>query len=177
MRSSYKIVDKDGIYFVSSSIIEWIPVFTHERYFRILTDSLNFCRIEKDLKNYYYLILDNHFHLIVSHPELSDVVRSLKGFTADIILNELKNDKCKWKLDLMKYYKKQHKKTTYQVWQEGFHPQMISSVEMLNQKVEYIHYNPVKRYFVNKPEDWKFSYENNKNWDGSIIIELDEVEV
>ena len=102
MRSSYKIVDKDGIYFVSSTIIEWISVFTHEKYFRILTDSLNFCRMEKDMKIYYYVILDNHYHLIVSHPKLSDVMRSLKGFTADRILDELKNDKCKWKLDLMK---------------------------------------------------------------------------
>ena len=54
---------------------------------------------------------------------------------------------------------------------------MISSVEMLNQKVEYIHYNPVKRGVVNKPEHWKYSSANNKNWDGSIIIELDEVVV
>ena len=177
MRSSYKIVDNEGIYFVSSTIIEWISVFTQEKYFKILTDSLNFCRIEKDMKIYYYVILDNHFHLIVSHPKLSDVMRSLKGFTADIILDELKNDKCKCKLDLMKYYKKQHKQTTFQVWQEGFHPQMISSVEMLNQKVEYIHYNPIKRGFVNKPEHWKYSSVNNKNWDGSIIIKLDEVEI
>ena len=177
MRSSYKIIDNDGIYFVSSTIIEWIPVFTHEKYFKILTDSLNFCRTEKDLKIYYYVILDNHFHLIVSHSKLSDIMRSVKGFTADIILDELKNDKYKWKLDLMKFYKKKHKQTTFQVWQEGFHPQMISSVEMLNQKVEYIHYNPVKRGFVNKPEHWKYSSAKNKNWDGSIIIELDEVEV
>jgi len=93
MRSSYKIVDNEGIYFVSSTIIEWISVFTQEKYFKILTDSLNFCRIEKDMKISYYVILDNHFHLIVSHPKLSDVMRSLKGFTADIILDELKNDK------------------------------------------------------------------------------------
>ena len=151
MKSSYKVVDLSGIYFVSSTIIEWIPIFTSEKYFRIIINSLNFCKTEKDLKLFYYVIMDNHFHLIVSHPKLSDVMRSLKGYTADRILDELKNDNYKWKYDLMKFYKKKHKITNYQIWQEGFHPQMISSVEMLNQKIEYVHYNPVKRGFVNNP--------------------------
>ncbi len=30
MRSSYKVVEENGIYFVSSTIVEWIPIFTHE---------------------------------------------------------------------------------------------------------------------------------------------------
>ena len=177
MRSSYKVVESNGIYFVSSTIIEWIPIFTSEKYFRIIIDSLNFCKTEKDLKLFCYVIMDNHFHLIVSHPKLSDVMRSLKGYTADRILDELKNDNYKWKFDLMKFYKKKYKITNYQIWQEGFHPQMISSVEVLNQKIEYIHYNPVKRGFVNNPQDWKYSSVNNKDWDDSIIIELDELEI
>jgi len=48
MRSSYKIIDKEGIYFVSSTIIEWIPIFTHEKYFRFLIDSfLTFAELKK----------------------------------------------------------------------------------------------------------------------------------
>ncbi len=176
MRSSYKIVDSDGIYFVSSTIVEWIPIFTQENYFNIITDSLNFCKLKKDLKIYFYVIMDNHFHLIVKHPELSDVMRSLKGFTADKILDELHKDRYKWKLDLLKYYRKKHKSTNYQVWQEGFHPQLINSDEMLAQKVEYLHFNPVKRGFVNNPEDWKYSSANNLNWDGSVIVEMDELD-
>ena len=176
MRSSYKIVDPDGMYFVSSTIVEWIPIFTRERYYQIITNSLNFCKSEKDLKIHYYVIMDNHFHLIVKHPKLSDVMRSLKGFTADKILEELHQDQYKWKLDLLKYYRRRYKSTNYQVWQEGFHPQLISSDKMLAQKVEYLHFNPVKRGFVNNPEDWKYSSANNRNWDGSIIIELDEME-
>jgi len=34
---------------------------------------------------------------------------------------------------------------SFQVWQEGFHPQMIQRTEVLNQKLEYIHNNPVRR--------------------------------
>ncbi len=176
MRSSYKVVEENGIYFVSSTIVEWIPIFTHEKYFKIIIDSLNYCKSEKKLKMYFYVIMDNHFHLIVKHPKLSDLMRSLKGFTTDRILEQLNEDKNKWKLDLFKYYRKKFKVTNYQVWQEGFHPQLISSNKMLAQKMEYLHYNPVKRGFVNNPEDWKYSSANNRNWDGSLIVELDEIE-
>ncbi|MCD4818961.1 MAG: transposase [Candidatus Cloacimonetes bacterium] len=166
MRSSYKVIEKDGFYFVSSTIVEWIPIFTHHKYFKIIIDSLNFCRLEKGLKLYFYVIMDNHFHLIVKHPQLSDIMRSFKGFTADKILEELHKDKSKWKLNLFSFYRKKYKSTNYQVWQEGFHPKLISSDRMLAQKVEYLHNNPVKRGFVNSPEDWKFSSANNRNWDG-----------
>jgi len=176
MRSSYKVVEENGIYFVTSTIVEWIPIFSHGKYFRIIVDSLNYCKSEKDLKIYFYVIMDNHFHLVVKHPKLSDLMRSLKGFTADKTLEELHRDKNKWKLDLFRYYRKKYKSTNYQVWQEGFHPQLISSNKMLAQKVEYLHYNPVKRGFVNNPEDWKYSSANNRYWDGSPIIELDEIE-
>ncbi|MDO9576956.1 MAG: hypothetical protein Q7J16_03645 [Candidatus Cloacimonadales bacterium] len=175
MRSTYRITDPDGWYFVSSTIVEWIPIFTHEKYFKIITDSMNFCKKEKKLSIFYYVIMDNHFHMILKHPELSDVMRSLKGFTADKILEELERDNKKWILDLLHYYRK-NKSTHYQVWQEGFHPQLMNSNEMLAQKVEYLHFNPVKRGFVNNPEDWRYSSANNRDWDGSIIIELDELE-
>ncbi len=41
--------------------------------------------------------------------------------------------------------------------QEGFHPKLIESENVLKQKVEYIHYNPVKRGLVNKPDYCKYS--------------------
>jgi hypothetical protein len=31
MRSRYKITEKDGVYFVTSTIVEWIPVFTSKK--------------------------------------------------------------------------------------------------------------------------------------------------
>ena len=72
MRSRYKITDQDGIYFITSTIVEWLPVFTNLPYFQIIIDSLKFCIKSKALKLYAYVILDNHFHLIVSGFQLSE---------------------------------------------------------------------------------------------------------
>jgi hypothetical protein len=40
MRSSYKILNKDAAFFDTSTIVEWIPVFTTEKYFKIVTDTM-----------------------------------------------------------------------------------------------------------------------------------------
>ncbi len=80
MRSRLKILTDDGIYFVTSTIINWIPVFSSDKYYSIIIDALNFYKRNKDLKIYSYVILDNHFHLIVSHKDLSLIMQSLKIF-------------------------------------------------------------------------------------------------
>ena len=66
MRDRYKILEENGIYFVTSTIIEWIPIFTQKVYFDIVIETLKFCKKNKGLQLYAYVIMDNHFHLIVS---------------------------------------------------------------------------------------------------------------
>jgi hypothetical protein len=43
----------------------------------------------------------------------------------------------------------------------GSHPQLIQNEEMMRQKLEYIHYNPVKRGFVDEPTHWRYSSARN----------------
>ncbi len=130
MRSRYKITDKNGIYFITSTIVQWIPVFTTKAYFDILIQSLRFSQQRKRLQLFGYVILDNHFHLIVGGPNLSRSITDIKKFTARQIIDQLKQDQKAWLLNQLAYYKKRHKVDShYQVWQEGFHPQLIVSDE------------------------------------------------
>ena len=86
MRDRYKILDKEGVYFITSTIVEWLPVFTSKVYFDILIDSMKYCIQEKALNLYAYVILEDHFHLIVSAMNLSETISSLKKFTARKII-------------------------------------------------------------------------------------------
>jgi REP element-mobilizing transposase RayT len=45
----------------------------------------------------------------------------------------------------------------YQVWKGGFHPKQVFNDEVMWQKLEYIHNNPVKRGYVEKQEEWRYS--------------------
>ena len=75
------------------------------------------------------------------------------------------------------FYKEKYKKDSeYQVWQEGFHPQMITEEEVFRQKVEYIHHNPIKRGFVEQAEHWVYSSARNY-FAGDGCIEIDLIEI
>jgi len=175
MRTTYKIYEKDALYFITSSIIENIPIFLNETMFNILINSFKFCRMEKGLKLYVYVVMDNHFHSIVSSDNLINIIRDIKRHIAKKIIESIKSMSSSWLLNQIEFWKKDFKHDShYQIWQEGYHPQQIFNDEILFQKIEYIHNNPVKRGFVSKPEDWKYSSARNFAGDSSII-ELDSL--
>ncbi len=176
MRNSYKITAKDGVYFLTSTIIEWLPVFTSKIYFEIIIDSLKYCQQKMDLKLYAYVILDNHFHLVVSAANLAKVLSSLRKFTAHQIIEQLKNDDKNWLLNQLAFYKKPGKtESIHQVWQEGMHPQLIKDQAMFNQKVEYIHYNPIKRGLVDESIHWRYSSARNYILNDHSIIQICDI--
>ncbi len=49
----------------------------------------------------------------------------------------------------------------YQCREEGSHPQLIPNEEVLRQKLDYIHENPVKRGYVDDPLHWRNSSARN----------------
>ena len=73
-------------------------------------------------------------------------------------MDYLDNQNAKTILDQLAFYKKAHKtETQYQFWQEGVHPELLQSEDMVRQKINYIHQNPVKRGYVDLPEHWRYS--------------------
>ena len=175
MRSRYKFVRENGVYFITSTIVEWISVFTHKDYFDIIAQSLKFCRENKGLKIYAYVILENHVHLVASAENISYIIMDLKKFTAREIIDKAKDDDNKWLLNQFEFYKKKHKSNSqYQVWQEGVHPQLIETEDILRQKIEYIHNNPVLRGYVAKPEYWVYSSASNYFLDKGVL-DIDKI--
>jgi putative transposase len=174
MRSRYKIIDEGQVYFITSTIIQWIPLFISEKYFEIIIESLKFCRKEKGLKIYAYVILENHFHLIVSGDKLETIIQSFKRHTAKKILENIRNDNKDWLLNQLSFYKLKHKKNSeHQLWQEGYHPELILTDEIFTQKVNYIHFNPVRRGYVSDPSHWKYSSAEIIMNGGKGVLEID----
>jgi REP element-mobilizing transposase RayT len=158
MRTRYRVHDSSLSHFVTATIVEWLPVFTTGATCDILVDSLHFCREHKALKIYAWVVLDNHFHAILAAPDLGTVLAELKRFTARRILEQLRADGREWLLNQLHYFRAAHKThSEHQVWQEGSHPQSIRSDEMMLQKLEYLHNNPVKRGLVLAAEHWRYS--------------------
>jgi putative transposase len=173
MRSRYTIREPDFPYFITCTVVNWIPLFTRKPYFDLLLDSLRFCRREKGLKVHAYVILDNHLHLVAAGPDLAGTIRDFKSYTAKVLIAQLEQDQKIWVLNLLRYHKKPAKiKSDYQIWQEGYHPQQIISEAILIQKIDYLHHNPVRAGLVARPEDWLYSSARHYTG-GSSIMDVD----
>lgn len=175
MRTRYKIFDSNAPYFVTFTTVEWIPIFTSEKYCDIIIDSFSFCREHKSTKVHAFVIMDNHLHVILSCSNLPGVVRDIKSFTARELIASIKSDNKTWLLNQLEFYKGKSKtESKYQLWQEGYHPEEIFSEKIFVQKAEYIHNNPVKRGLVRVPEHWKYS--SACNYIGATgVIDIDRL--
>ncbi len=168
MRSRYQAKQPDTAYFVTSTVVEWLPVFTTATRCDILVEALTYCREHKALRITAWVILDNHFHAILSAPDLPRVMADLKRHTARRIIEHLQAERGEWLLTLLRTHRAPHKtESQYQFWQEGFHPQAIIHDKMMEQKRDYLHQNPVKRGLVAKPEDWRYS--SAHEWDDKAV--------
>ena len=156
-RSRYKFADPALPHFVTCTVLHWIPVFTRPATVDIILDSLRYLSKE-GLKVYAYVILENHLHLVVQSGQLDRDMARFKSYTSRCLIRYLAEHNVSRVLEQLAFYKKAHKNDrAYQFWQEGVHPEWIQSDDMMRQKVEYIHENPVKRGYVDKAEHWRYS--------------------
>jgi len=49
----------------------------------------------------------------------------------------------------------------YQFWQNGYHPIELDTVFVIDQRLNYIHENPVRAGFVLSAEEYKYSSARN----------------
>lgn len=171
-RSRYKITEPQQAHFLTMTINHWLPVFTRPDTVNIVLDCWKYLQENTNMKLYAYVILENHLHFIAESKDLNKQVQQFKSYTARQIIDYLKGNQVKHLLKQMVYHKKAHKtQSIYQVWEEGTHPQLIQNVDMLRQKIDYIHHNPVKRGYVEKAEHW--CYSSARNYQGKAgLIEI-----
>jgi REP element-mobilizing transposase RayT len=169
-RSRYKIFENNFPYFVTGTIVDWLPLFSKPDLVQILLDTLAFLQKMDRMILYAYVMMENHIHLIASSSNLSKELGDFKSFTARKIIDHLKEQHMDGILNKLAEEKQTFKHDrTYQFWQEGSHPQLIQSHDMMIQKVEYIHNNPVKRGYVADPIHWRYSSAGNYH-DGIGLI-------
>ena len=160
-RSRYRFADANLPHFMTCTALHWIPIFTRQETAGIVLDSLRYLQRE-GLILFAYVILENHFHIIAQSSQLSRDIARLKSYTAKQLIAYFIKNQVSAILEQLAFYKKAHKgERTYQVWQEGVHPEWIQNEIMMRRKVEYIHNNPVERGYVDKPEHWRYSSARN----------------
>jgi putative transposase len=156
----YKIHAGVGVYFVTFTVVEWLPVLIDEPPCKIITDSLNYCSTNKNLRINAYVIMPNHLHAVVFDADhdgerLKHTLDDLRKFTGRQLL-EYCSQSAPWPYgEIFRKHAGQDRERRF--WQPTQHPEGITTEKFWQQKVDYIHMNPCRKGLVRQPEDWRFS--------------------
>jgi len=169
MSDKYKIRDNDKAYFLTSTIVGWIDVFTRPNHKMLIVDSLKHCIKNKGLTIYAWCLRSSHLHMICRAEKgnnLSDILRDFKTFTSKKIIEQIENEPESRREWMLEYFSKacEHLKSgqKYKVWLDGNHAEEISTNKFLYEKLEYIHNNPVKDQIVENA--WDYLYSSARNY-------------
>jgi len=164
MSHKYKFQNPEGLYFVTCTAINWIDIFTREEYSQIIIESLDYCRKQLGMQIFAWCLMPSHLHLVIRvqgyKPEL--IMGRFKEFTSKKIQLAVKHNPHESRKDwLVLMFEKAALESSNvkngKFWQAGNHPIELWSPDVISQKVEYIHMNPVEAGLVFEAQCWKYS--------------------
>lgn len=164
MSRAYKFHNPEGLYFITFATVAWVDVFTRRDYKDILVESLRFCQREKGLLLYAWVVMSNHVHLIAAARDghrLQDIMRDLKKYTSKQMLKAIAEhpgeSRKEWMLRMFREAGEANSNNKdFQFWQQHNKPIELSSNEMIERYVNYLHENPVKAGYVELAEDYVY---------------------
>jgi len=164
MSRQYKFHNKEGLYFVSFATVYWIDVFVRDIYNSTIVDNLNFYSREKGMEIFCWCIMPSHIHLIFRDRfmEPEKLLGRFKSYTSKALQHAIMANESESRKEWMLWMFKRAASKTSNVkngmfWQHHNKPIELWSRDVIEQKANYIHNNPVDAGFVILPEHWKYS--------------------
>jgi putative transposase len=146
---------QQGIEFFTATCLNWQPLLQPDHHKQIILDSLSFLVEDKRIWLCGYVIMPNHIHILWRKQpawENKNVQQHFSKYTAQNLKWSLQNSAT----DLGSYKSTQTDRE-YQFWERRPYKSTMYNREILEEKLDYIHNNPVKKGLCDLPEDYTFS--------------------
>jgi REP element-mobilizing transposase RayT len=144
------------VHFFTATILEWKHLLQEDKYKQLILNSLLFLAKHGRVKVYGFIIMINHIHLIwhiqPGHRR-EGVQRDFLKFTAQQMLSDLR----KHYPELLQAFLVNATDRKYQVWERNPLSIELWSREVLVQKLQYLHRNPVRAGLCHWPEEYRWS--------------------
>ncbi len=159
------------ITFFTATILEWKPLLKNDIYKDIIISSFRFLVRDKRADIYAFVIMPNHIHLlwkIKNGKKYEDVQRDFMKYTGQKLKLKLGDDNP----GLLKEFYVGARDRQYQIWERNPLSSRMPSEEILVQKLNYIHANPIrgkwnlcKEFIDYKYSSASFYYGFDNEWD------------
>jgi putative transposase len=157
----------DDLYFVTLTVVDWIDVFTRRLYNDLIIANLAYCQKNKKLSVFAYVLMTNHLHMVarIEDSTMNDFLRDFKTYTSKELIKLIKQNPQESRKDWMLTAFEMAGKTNplnknHQFWQNGNYPVLLYSNSVTEQKIDYIHENPVNAGFVGSAHEYWYSSAN-----------------
>ncbi|MCB2205277.1 transposase [bacterium] len=172
--SRYHFFKLNQPHFLTCTVSEWQPIFAYPEYRDIVLNSLSFLTSTRDLTLHAYVIMENHLHIIASGHDIEKQISRFRSYTARSILDLLEASRRSKILDLCKGKGLALRRDrTHALWESGSYPELIRNMTMMEQKINYIHNNPLRRGYVDDPTHWRYSSARSySGYAGELDVEI-----
>ena len=165
----------NNLYFVTSTIVGFINVFNDDLY-NIFVDDLSYYQKRGDFVILCYVLMPNHFHLIIKTStkcNVSSCVANIKRISSRHISSYLAKNNGGGLLQLLKNKASEEPSPDSKIWKPRFDCMVIIKEDILKQKIGYCHYNPVRAGLVKEPTDWPYSSSRNYTGFSEVPMAVD----
>ena len=161
----YKIRNQNAVHFITFAVVEWVDVFTRQQYRDIFLEKVRATQKDSGLLLHSWVLMFNHFHGIMSARqsfELSKILGELKRSSSIEIMKSIElsetESRREWMLEIFdRAGSANSRNSKRQFWQQDNRPKECFSREFTEQKINYIHQNPVRAGIVDTPEYYLYS--------------------
>jgi REP element-mobilizing transposase RayT len=134
-----------------------LPVFRTEALKMVACQAIDEARNSGGFLLFAYVIMFDHMHLVTDCPKASaDILRYIKGITGRRVIDYLKENNFETSLAKLRHEERK-RKHGYSLWQQEKNVFSIFSEGILMQKVNYVHFNPVRAGLVEDAIDYRWS--------------------
>ncbi len=176
----FRISKDSQAYYLTSVTKDRLPIFRKAAIAQLTCEAIAESRKKHGFLVFAYVIMLDHLHLVTDDKVgPTDLLRLINGIVGRRILDYLKAPEYGQSLEKLRISDRSDG-SKYTIWQRHPDARLLWSEQMLWQRIQYTHLNPVRSEFVDHPNDWTWSsariWHGKRADDEPLEVDRDNIE-
>ena len=154
-----RLLTAGKIFFITCNLLRTRLIFV-DADFACLADAIRGVRTRRKFLLAGYVFMPDHWHALIA-PNENDTLPQVVDAVKVASMRRINSRRGK----------------RGALWQPRYFDETIWTVKQYNDTLRYMHFNPVERGLVSRPEDWPWSSFRCFGGSGQISLDIDRVEL